>query len=383
LQSNNSNNSSESVNKTVSSWSKFITYMNYVFFYIRFVFIYLLSALLEIMGISSFSPAVLLVFGIGLTVVIIYFIVGNENDDKSEYLLSRLNLDDDLKINSDNEATSSLSLKFYLATEYLFDISWMFGFSRQFILTYYTQSHAIAFLSSYQLLIFLGAAWLSILLLSIKYNELSGRITRQNKIFAIIDRAKLDDNIFCQDKPEFNNRLLLSLKYIAISLLLFVGFQFYLSGSFSIVNPYSISLCLLTGLTTTSLSYVFLGHKSGYWSAVWVGFMTLSATMGVIFLGKVAFMAVLGNVVSDFYYARGVGIFIGCAIGVGIIYGQILQHFSNCNYKISAIEDAIEANKIKDIDTIKKTIPREHTDKDQDAALSGGNRLVTPVFMHK
>ena len=113
---------------------------------------------------------------------------------------------------------------------------------------------------------------------------------------------------------------------------------------------------------------LFRSHKSGYWNAIWIGFMSLSATMGVIFLGKVVFMAVLGNVVSDFYYARGVGIFIGCAIGAGIIYGQILQHFSNCNYKISAIEDAIEAKKIQDIDTIKIINPRS------DAGESPDNR---------
>ena len=365
----------KSVNNTVGigSTSKFITYLSYVFFYIRFILIYLLSALLELMGVASFSPAVLLVFGISLTVVILYFFVGNENYDKSESLLNKLQPKQDkhLECDKNKEATTSLSLKFYLATEYLFDISWMFGFSRQFILSYYTQSHAIAFLSSYQLLIFLGVAWCAMFLLYVKYNEISGKITRQNKIFANININSIDENIFCRDKPTFNNLLLWSVMVIAFSFLAFASIQYYLSGSLSLVNPYSISICLFTFLITTLLSLVFLGHKSGYWNAIWIGFMSLSATMGVIFLGKVVFMAVLGNVVSDFYYARGVGIFIGCAIGAGIIYGQILQHFSNCNYKISAIYKVTEVKDF-DIDTIKIINPR--SDTGENPGENPGNR---------
>jgi hypothetical protein len=340
---------SSEINKTISNSARFVTYMNHVFFYTRFVFIYVLSALLEIMGLSALASAGVTVFMIVLTIIIVGFVAYYEHYDYSEELESLLTMDSLVyTMKSDQKATPNHLLYLYIGVEYLFDISWMFGASRQIILSYYTQSHAIAFLASYQALIFLGAAYLAAWLAYIRYSDFSVRAKRQNHIFYLLNMHLLKAVVKRQDAEPFQHRWLYSIVALGISFALFVGFQYFLSGGFDITQCYSISYYLLSFLSTISLSYVFLGHKKNYWNCIWVGFMTISASLGLIFFGKVVFMALLGHIVSDFYYSRGVGIFFGCAIAVGFLYGQILEHFAMNQIKVTKIYDHVTADCLND-----------------------------------
>ena len=340
------NRSPPVVNKTISDSARFITYMNHVFFYTRFVFIYVFSALLEIMGLSAAASAVLTAFVIALTIIIVACVVSYESYDYSETLYSHLSQNNSpkAKLNPDQRVTPSALIYFFIAVEYVFDISWMFGFSRQFILSYYTQSHAIAFLASYQTLIFIMAAYLAAWLVYIRYNDYSARAQRQNFIFYSLNMHRLQEVVKRQDTEPFQYKALYSFIALALSFSLFVGFQYFLSGSLDITQCYSISYYLLAFLSTISLSYVFLGHKKHYWNCIWVGFMSVSASLGLILFGKMFFMAVLGHIVSDFYYSRGVGIFFGCAIAVGFIYGQILEHFAMNQIRVTKIYEHVSTD---------------------------------------
>jgi|GEM_PF-5609727 len=345
---------SPEISKTINNSARFITYMNHVFFYTRFVFIYVLSALLEIMGLSALASAGVTAFMVVLTIVIVSFVVYYESYDYSEALTLLLRKDEEPApvMESDQKATPSYIIYFYLGVEYLFDISWMFGFSRQFILSYYTQSHAIAFLASYQTLIFIGAAYLAAWLAYIKYTDVSACANRQNFIFYLLNMHQLKDMVKRQDAQPFQHRWLHSIIALGISFALFVGFQYFLAGSFDITQCYNISYYLLSFLSTISLSYVFLGHKKNYWNCIWVGFMSISAALGLIFFGKVVFMALLGHIVSDFYYSKGVGIFFGCAIAVGFLYGQILEHFAMNQIKITKIYEHVTTDCLDESDNL-------------------------------
>lgn len=330
--------------KTISNSARFITYLNHVFFYTRFIFIYIFSALLEIMGLSALASTVLTVCMVALTVVIVSFIVQREKDDYSKALYEKLKPEYILK--SDEKTTPAYMLYLYLGVEYLFDISWMFGFSRQLILTCCARSHAIALLASYQAFILIGAAYLATWLAYIKYTSQATRVAYHNQIFFRLNIDDLSDVIKSQDTEPFQYRYLYSCIALGISFLLFAAFQYFLAGSFVITQCYSISYYLLSFLCAFSLSYVFLGHKENYWHCLWVGFISISATLGLIFFGKIVFMALLGHTVSDFYYSKGVGIFFGCAIAIGFIYSHILEHFSVNNRNVNRIYEHFQSPEI-------------------------------------
>jgi hypothetical protein len=340
----------ETHNSTIESTSnlaKLLMYFNYVLFYLRFVLIYVLSALLELIGVGTAATIGISIFSVVITVLIVFYIVGDEDYDRSRQVLLKLGFD---KTEIDNitspDDSSYLSIIFYLATEYLFDIGCFFGLSRQFVLLYYSQSHAISFLATYQPIIFISVAWLVIWLANIKYGSIASKIARQNIIFEKVNLSALS-NIEIADKKFPNHILLSSIIALSISFTAFVGMQYYLSGSLNISNPYSISLFVFTLFFSSMLSYVFWGQNKSYRSMVWSSFMAVSGTMGVMFFGRIALMALFGHLSSDFYYCTGVSIFIGLAVGVGVVYSQILQSFHVKEYKISYLEAGLNSSKLE------------------------------------
>ena len=306
-----------------------------------------------------------------LTFLIVFYIVGDEKHDKSEDLLIKLGVDqDEIKNAKSPKDANFLSILFYLATEYCFDISCFFGLSRQFILTYYSQSHAIYILSIYQPVIFLSVAWIVIWLANVKYNDIAAKVARQNIIFKKLNMDALKNHQF-NEKKERNGILLSSIIVIIISFSGFIGVQYYLSGSISITNPYSLSIFVSVLLAISLLSYVFWGKEKPYWDTLWSSFMAISGTLGFIFFGKIVLMAVFGHLVSDFYYCSGVGIFIGIAVAVGVLYSQIIQHFSVSEYRVSMINKIIESGDIQ-IDSITRLSA-------QDASINSSRDVVAPL----
>ena len=149
-----------------------------------------------------------------------------------------------------------------MLTEYLFDISCFYGLSRQFIITFYSQSHAIALLSMYQPVIFISVAWFTMWIAYVKYNDISKKIQRQNLIFNHLDANVIKSQILVKDNSKKRNYLLSSIYALFLSFLAVVGIQYYLSGSVSIAHPYGISTFVFTLVLVSLLSYVFWGHKN-------------------------------------------------------------------------------------------------------------------------
>ena len=83
--------------------------------------------------------------------------------------------------------------------------------------------------------------------------------------------------------------------------------------------------------------------------------MAISGTLGFIFFGKIVLMAVFGHLVSDFYYCSGVGVFIGIAVAVGVLYSQIIQHFSVSEYRVSLINKIIDSGDIQVGDLVRRS----------------------------
>ena len=365
------NPQNEGKRSSLNNSAVILTYLNYVLFYLRFVLIYVLSALLELIGVGTYATIAITAFAVVLTFLIVFYIVGDEKHDKSEDLLIKLGVDqDEIKNAKSPKDANFLSILFYLATEYCFDISCFFGLSRQFILTYYSQSHAIYILSIYQPVIFLSVAWIVIWLANVKYNDIAAKVARQNIIFKKLNIDALKNHQF-NEKKERNGILLSSIIVIIISFSGFIGVQYYLSGSISITNPYSLSIFVSVLLAISLLSYVFWGKEKPYWDTLWSSFMAISGTLGFIFFGKIVLMAVFGHLVSDFYYCSGVGIFIGIAVAVGVLYSQIIQHFSVSEYRVSMINKIIESGDIQ-IDSITRLSAR-------DTSINSSRDVVAPL----
>lgn len=368
------NTNKDSKRSNLNNGAKLLTYFNYVLFYLRFVLIYVLSALLELIGVGTYATIAISCFAVVLTFLIVFYIVGDEKHDKSEELLAKLDVEKSIvKEAKCPKNASFLAIIFYLVTEYFFDISCFFGLSRQFILTYYSQSHAIAFLSLYQPIIFIAVAWIVIWLANIKYNDVASKIARQDLIFERLNFNNIKGIV--EDKPKKKSILLSGIIALSISFSAFIGVQYYLSGSINIVNPYGLSVFVFMVLSASLLSYVFWGKEKAYWDTIWSGFMAVSGILGFIFFGKIVLMAVFGQLVSNFYSCSGVGIFIGIAVGVGILYSQIIQDFSVREYRVATINKYIDSGKL-DIKNIKKEINNQVAECNTDsiAATDDGDK---------
>ena len=64
---------------SINGGAKLLTYLNYVLFYLRFILIYVLSALLELIGVGYVASLIVTAFAVGVTILVIFYIVGDDN----------------------------------------------------------------------------------------------------------------------------------------------------------------------------------------------------------------------------------------------------------------------------------------------------------------
>ena len=319
-----------------SGWGiQFITYLTHVTFYLRFVFIYLLSAFLELMGIGAHTQFWFFLGGMVITAAILYFFVDTDRTVKLEKTFSKLNqAKDDIVLTLQEK----LKLNFYVAIEYIFYMSMLFGLARQILLYVVSQqSQAITLMAFYQPVILIAAAYLAIWLTWIHYQATVRTYTFQKAIF---NKLRLNEQSEQMSSPISRMRqFMLCLMCLSMSVVALFSFQYYLSAGQVLFPPYMISWMVFAGVLSVSVTFTFLYQNPLCRSLLWCGFIAMSATLGMVFLGKIVYMALLGHLASGFYHSVATACYMGVSVACGVLYSQVMYELSSREMSIAKIYD--------------------------------------------
>lgn len=360
-----------------SGWViQLVTYLTHVMFYLRFVFIYLFSTFLELMGVGAHTQFWFFLGGIIITAAILHFFVDTEQPEKLNKIFNFIN-DENLKV--DLTPQESWKLIFYSLIEYIFYTSMLFGLARQILLYMVSQqSQAIALMALYQQVILVGAAYFAIFFTWVHYQHTLKNYMHQKAVFQRLTLENNTHSIQC-NPISLSWQLILFVMCLSISAIALFGFQYYLSAGQVLFPPYMISWLVAAGVLALSLSFTFLYQDPLCRSLLWCGFITMSATLGMFFLGKIVYMALLGHLASGFYHSIAIASYMGVSVACGILYGQIMLEFTTREIYIAKIYDGAS-------DAVKSLNKTENAACDQlrlqnyftNCTESADTRFITP-----
>ena len=110
------------------------------------------------------------------------------------------------------------------------------------------------------------------------------KYTRQKAIFS---RLCLKEQVEPGPEPISRMRqIMLCLMCLSISTCAHFTFQYYLSAGQVLFPPYMISWMVFAGVLSLSITLTFLYQDPLCRSLLWCGFISMSATLGMVFLAK-------------------------------------------------------------------------------------------------